>query len=203
MNNPQSDILYIGSGEDLLLIGRIGQLESLIAAANEEERASVEGFTSPSRIAERLAWRIMVREVLGRDITISYSDSGAPSIQDSQYKYISVSHCADRVAVLLSQRPCGLDIELTGRNFDRVATRYMNPDEQTLASTPTERAAVWCAKECLYKMAGISGLDLRLDIRIESIDLAAATITGCVKGGEPIAMRIMMPDSEHIAVYHT
>ena len=202
MSNSLSDILSFEGDGTRLLLGDIAPLESLISRATERDMAAIEGFTSPSRRAERLAWRIMVRESLGREIEVDYSDGGVPKINDLQYNHISVSHCADRVMVALSKKSCGVDIERLDRCFRNIAPRYMSQEELLLASDTAAMAAVWCAKECLYKMSGTSGIDLRHDIRITAIDLTAATITGQVKEGEPLTMHIMRPDDEHIAVYH-
>ena len=41
-------------------------------------------------------------------------------------------------------------------------------------------AAVWCAKECLYKMYGRRGMDLLRDLAVGSVDFARGTIRGTV-----------------------
>ena len=202
MNNSQHNILSVADEGSLLLLRKIAPLESLLTIATESDLAAIEGFTSASRQAERLAWRIMVRESLGREINIEYTENGIPKIIDPQYKYISVSHCSDMVMVVLSQRKCGVDIERLDRPFEKLATRYMSSEEQNFVTQDIERAAIWCAKETLYKLANEKGLDLRADIQISALDLGEGRITGRIKDGEPIIMHIMQPDKEHIAVYH-
>ena len=86
--------------------------------------------------------------------------------------------------------------------FEKLATRYLSHEEQNFATQNIERAAIWCAKETLYKLANERGLDLRADIQISALDLGEGRITGRIKEGEPIIMHIMQPDKEHIAVYH-
>ena len=49
-----------------MLIGHIAPLPILEAEANEEELRSVEGISSHSRRAERLAWRILLRKAAER-----------------------------------------------------------------------------------------------------------------------------------------
>ena len=202
MNNSQHNILSVADEGSLLLLRKIAPLESLLTIATESDLAAIEGFTSASRQAERLAWRIMVRESLGREINIEYTENGIPKIIDPLYKHISVSHCSDMVMVVLSQRKCGVDIERLDRPFEKLATRYLSHEEQNFATQNIERAAIWCAKETLYKLANEKGLDLRADIQISALDLGEGRITGRIKDGKPIIMHIMQPDKEHIAVYH-
>ena len=204
-HTPMPDVVSLGEGAALLLIGHIAPLEELEAEASEEELQSVARFSSSSRRAERLSWRIMLRRVVGRGVTIEYSSQGAPLLSEEvvvnnyHYKYISVSHCRDMVAVMLSQQPCGVDIEQSGRDFGRVSSRYITQEERRLSDNPRFEATVWCAKEALYKLAQREGLDFRSDIHISAIDFAAATIVGRVEDSL-VDMQIAWPDDEHIVV---
>ncbi len=112
------------------------------AAADAEDLASVSGFASASRRAERLAWRKLLREVLAEHfgcafpegLRIEYSASGAPRLKDFPDIEISVSHCRDMAAIVVSHTgattesrcdgsgACGVDIERADRNFDRVTS---------------------------------------------------------------------------------
>ena len=84
--------------------------------------------------------------------------------------HVSVSHCAGYVAVALSEHPCAVDIELLSRDFSRVASRFVTPDEARLAEDGRLLAAIWCGKEALYKYAGRRQIDWLRDLRIESVD---------------------------------
>ena len=123
------------------------------AWATAEERAAAAAFGSERRRREYLTWRALVRRELGRDVHIAYDAVGAP-VLENRPEHLSVSHCDGRVAVCLSLRRCAVDIEPVTRNFGRVLSRYMTPEEQALADDPLLPAAVWCAKETLYKYAG-------------------------------------------------
>ena len=70
----------------------------------------------------------------------------------------------------------------------------MTPEEQALADDPLLPAAVWCAKETLYKYAGRRELDLLRDLRITEADLAAGCLAGRIAGGAPVAMRLLCRD---------
>lgn len=169
------------------------------AWATAEERAAAAAFGSERRRREYLTWRALVRRELGRDVHIAYDAVGAP-VLENRPEYLSVSHCDGRVAVCLSLRRCAVDIEPVTRNFGRVLSRYMTPEEQALADDPLLPAAVWCAKETLYKYAGRRELDLLRDLRITEADLAAGCLAGRIAGGAPVAMRLLCRDG-YLAIF--
>lgn len=187
--SPSAEALVVVCDEPL-------ELEQLETEADELDMLAVEGITSPSRRQERLMWRRVVREVTGRGVEVEYAPSGAPQIKNFPYEHISISHCRGVVAVVASHRTCGVDVERRDRRFERVAPRYVSAAEWALCEARgCERglflAAVWCAKECMYKAARREGLDLKEGIAIEDIDLGRGVIVGRVEGGEPREMQIV------------
>ena len=137
-----------------------------------DELAEAGRFVREGRRREYLTWRAVVRRELGADVRIAYDAAGAPVV-DRDGVYVGVSHCRGRVAVCLSDVPCAVDIEPETRDFSRAAPRYMSPSELALSGDPLLPAAVWCAKEALYKYARRPGLDLLHDLRVEAVDFAA------------------------------
>lgn len=181
-------------------------LEQLEAEADDEDRLSVEGFTSPTRRSERLMWRRMVREVVGHSIRVEYSADGAPHINDFPWKHISVSHCQGVVAVVASSRVCGIDVERKDRNFERVASRYITAEEWALCrEAGCERsqflAVAWCVKEALYKMAAEAGLDFCRDLRITALDPQQGSVECRVKQSAPVRMQIIDREG-YLVAYH-
>lgn len=189
----------ISTPQATLVVEPIAPLSELEREADERDLQSIEAFTSPSRRAERLAWRRVLRR-LSPDAEVEYEPSGAPRLKNYPYTYISVSHCRDVVAVALSCAKCGVDVERVDRDFSRVAERYMTDAERALCSEEWWAAAVWCAKECLYKMAGREGADFKRDIIIESVDTSTSQIL-CRVYGEPMTLHYAMPDEKHLLAY--
>ena len=110
----------ISTSQATLVVEPIAPLSELEREDDERDLQSIEAFTSPSRRAERLAWRRVLRR-LSPDAEVEYEPSGAPRLKNSPYTYISVSHCRDVVAVVLSCNVCGVDVERVDRDFARVA----------------------------------------------------------------------------------
>lgn len=105
------------------------------------------------REAEGAAWRAIVHERLGQNITISYNKNGAPVLSapaEATYPgFIGVSHTRGWVAVVWSPEPCAVDIELKSRTLaPEVARRYS-----------IESIEDWCTLEALYKYKSLTGTD--------------------------------------------
>ncbi len=161
--------------------------DALRDAATEADRAAAAAF-APRRRAEYLTWRAVVYRELG-DVRIGYDAAGAPQLLGDPRR-IGVSHGGGWVAVVLSDRPCAVDIEPETRDFTRAAARFLTPAEAALADDPRTAGVVWCAKETLYKLSRSAGLDLRSDLAVERIDFAAGEVVGRIRGGAPVAMRL-------------
>lgn len=120
---------------------------------------------------ERASALQLLRRMTGNpDITITHSPAGAPL---AEVFHISVSHCADAVAIALSRScPVGIDIERPSERLERLVDRVSAPDEPTEAA-PLRR---WTAKEAVFKCAGVEGLVLS-HIRLD-LDALTAEIPG-------------------------
>ena len=173
----------------VVLIEPIAELEQLTALCTEQERLEAERLGTAHRKAEYLAWRALLRRELGRNIRIGYDEWGGPIVEGSDW-HIGVSHSKRMVAVIISHRPCAIDIEDVSRNFERVASRYLTDDERRLCSHPELAAVAWCAKETLYKYYRRGGVDFLSDVRLTAVDIPRGEIRGHILGGEELTMRL-------------
>ena len=101
---------------------------------------------------------------------------------DTPNTWISVAHSQGVVAVAISNRAVGIDIESSERDFERAKSRFMSQEEMTLSSHKHWAAYVWCAKEALYKLYGKRGVELRDELRIESHDEATRQMQASLAG---------------------
>lgn len=167
--------------------------------ATKGDLAFVEQFSSASRRCEVLSWRAIVRRELGNGVEISHDEYGAPKVKTPNTIYnISVSHCRDRVAVLFSEDVCAVDIEQIGRDFRKVASRYLSDEEQTIAERYGLYAEMWCAKEALYKYYKKGHLDLVRDVAISEYE--RGVLYGSILGSAPIAVRVWREGDIAVAV---
>ena len=107
----------------------------------------------------RLLQRALMQEYGIDELPVfAYDDKGKPLLQGHPDIHFSLSHCHEAVAVAVSDRPVGIDIETTGHYSAEVARRVMNDDEmrEIEASAQPEVAftRLWTMKESLYKLTG-------------------------------------------------
>ena len=183
---------------DVTLLVRSLMTESEVAPwVTPEELSYAATFGSDERRREFLSWRAVVRQALGREVQIAYNELGAP-ILVGRAEHISVSHTRDLLVVALSKDRVGVDIERLDRRYQRILAKYLTAEEQQLSADPRFPAAAWCAKEAIYKWAGIEGL------RFEEVEICSFTanrLTARIRGGESVELTIEYPDKEHIIAY--
>lgn len=146
------------------------------ANISAEDVASASRFQNERRRAEHLAWRRIVRRELGRNVSISYNEVGAPVV-DTPNTYISVAHGAGCVVVAISDSRIGVDVESQERDFTKAASRYMSDEEMALSVEQSWPVKVWTAKEALYKLYGKRGIELKTDLRITAYDNTTQQLT--------------------------
>ena len=129
-------------------------LEELLYLLPDDESVRTEArerFKSESRILEWTAVRVLLFDMLDRQVEISYDEDGAPHLPEDEHLDISISHTKDYVAIALAQHgEIGIDIEQISDRVNRVKSRFVRDDEQ--AETINELLLHWSAKETAFKM---------------------------------------------------
>lgn len=168
-------------GDAVLLLWKITETEGeLKRLASTSDIASSERYSSSPRRMHHLAWRAALRSVCPGGHVLYREHTGAPYIQEGPH--VSAAHAGDAAAVMVSPRPCAVDVEHADRDFSRAAPRYISESESRLPDGGRKDfpAAVWCAKEAMYKYSERTELSLLDDIRIVSSDLARGSMEGFV-----------------------
>lgn len=131
-------------------------------------------FTFEKRKKEFLAVRILLQKISNKKYKIEYANSGKPFLKDSK-KQISISHSADFVCVFLSDNNIGIDVEQSTRSIDRVAARFLHPDEQKHFTSEGKQQEAkilyWAAKEAIFKCSAATGIKFNQQILIEAFEL--------------------------------
>ena len=164
--------------------------------------ASASRFQNDKRRREHLAWRRIVRNELGRGVTIDYNEVGAP-IVDSPNTYISVAHGGESVAVAIADEPVGVDIESLDRNYARIKSRFMTPAEESLSTMEEWPAVVWTAKEAIYKLYGKREVDLTEDIHITGLNTETMTLSAEVRDTKGIVVEVRIIDNNVVVATAT
>ena len=150
-----------------------------LAKVEEEELGRLRG---QGRRLEWLASRYLVHDLLSDEpewdrIPLVKDEHGKPHLHGSP-KHLSFSHSHQWVAVLLSEAPVGIDIQVFVAKIDRLSGKFLRPEE--LASLrPASRLEhlhfYWGAKEALYKSYGRRELDWREHLIVQPFDFQKNT----------------------------
>ena len=136
---------------------------------DENEQAYLDTMKSHRR-KEWLTSRYLADQLCGGAcrIKIIKDDHGKPNLEDKTH-HISISHSRDRVAVIRSDVPVGIDIQHEEEKIVRIHQKFIHPEEinriDQNAIIPSYHI-FWGAKESMYKAYGKRALDFRQHMHI-------------------------------------
>ncbi|WP_455628296.1 4'-phosphopantetheinyl transferase family protein [Parabacteroides chinchillae] len=152
-NNPLLGVWQISESSDKLL----SMLPDLSGSLS-----FLQSIRAEHRKQERLASRVLLKELLEKEAVIDYFPNGAPFLPDIPL-HISISHTKGYAAVLLQESPAaGVDIEYRSDRVCKIRNRFMNQEEEEAIDLNHEIEHLliyWCAKETLFKMIGQEDVD--------------------------------------------
>ena len=119
----------------------------------DTDKAVYEQIGNDRRRTEWLATRIVLRELLNRDVTIAHDSNGKPYITENK-SFISISHSKNMVAVMVAEQNLGIDIEQITARTTKVRHKFLTGSELDWCKTDTEHTLVWTVKEAAYKLIG-------------------------------------------------
>lgn len=124
------------------------------------------------RQRERLAEQLLLTAMMDGDTSysIDHEPSGKPFLTSPLTpltSHLSISHTRGYVVMLISEDSgVGVDIEYRSDRVERIASRFIRPDEQV--ETTDEKLLLWSAKEAVYKLFSEDRLAF-FDMRVLSI----------------------------------
>jgi phosphopantetheinyl transferase len=118
--------------------------------------------------------RHLLAEVGLCDADIEYSPHGKPHLKSDTH-YISITHSHHFSAIIVSDKPVGVDVEKQRNKILRIAHKFTTLSEyHNVANEEAlvrKLSVVWGAKESLYKLHGIRGLLFLNHIHVDDFDL--------------------------------
>ncbi|MCG3165121.1 MAG: hypothetical protein POELPBGB_00882 [Bacteroidia bacterium] len=123
---------------------------------SSEEVNDIRNFRNENFRRQKMAGRVLLSTLLGEPGKIEYDQHGKPHLKSHVFD-ISFSHAKDKVAVMLSKKTAGTDIQDITPRIRRIVHKYMNqPELDSLQEQTydTHATLYWCAKEALYKAYG-------------------------------------------------
>ncbi len=183
----------------LELTGESGtESDPLLRCVSPERRQHIGRLAHPEDRHASLYAALLVRwcacralSVRNDELEFSRTPSGKPYLRDVPAFYFSLSHTRGAVAVAVSSRDIGVDVERLGPARPRVAERCFTAEEQSYIgqSDNPGRAfyEVWTRKEAYLKYTG-QGLSVPLqsfcvvgemDVRIETVEQHGYLLSAC------------------------
>jgi len=142
----------------------------LLSGFSSEELAdsTFQQYKYEKRKIEWLVIRVLIKQLIGQDFTISYFKTGKPILSHTRFKQISISHSRDFLTVLIHEYlEVGLDIECMFRNYNPIEKRYLSEAELIqVDKNPLMQCLYWCAKEAIFKLVPDEGVEFRQQIHI-------------------------------------
>ena len=132
-----------------------------------QENIKVLAFKNEKRKLEFLVARYLLKLHDCATTLVTYDADGKPKPVDD--KNISISHCADYVAVLVSTEGLpGVDVETISGRAGKIKQRFLSDDEQAFLKDDNKLTTLfWSAKESLFKMCIRQGIDFKTQLAIE------------------------------------
>ena len=154
-----------------LIIWRMDEtLEELLEMSQHHYDHEIENISNEVRKKERIISRFLLETLVGRKVEVKYADSGKPFCDGVHF---SISHTKNFVAVIVSNKPVGVDIEYKSDRIFRITEKFMHPDELKTLSECSEKQKFalicWCAKETVFKIIEENGVDFaKMNCKIDS-----------------------------------
>jgi 4'-phosphopantetheinyl transferase len=149
------------------------------------EVEKLNSITHAKRRTEWLAGRWLVLQLVERmhlPFSGIWTDNYNKPHLKSDNATISLSHATPYVvAILNTQKPCGIDVEKIRKKLKPLAPKFLNKSELEAANGELAKLAVlWGAKEALYKLHGRKSLIFKEHLAIEDFSFSngAGSFTG-------------------------
>ena len=132
------------------------EFSALENSLSVQETSDIKNIRNKLFRHQKMAGRVLLNQLLGETGKIEYNEHGKPLLKSHPFD-ISFSHCKEKVAVMLSRKTAGIDIQDISSKIRRIVHKFMNqPELDSLKEETYEPHATlyWCAKEALYKAYG-------------------------------------------------
>lgn len=159
-------------------------IEQMLPLVSPERRDKALSYSHmPGRFACLKSY-LMLKELLATQygithFTIETAPHGKPYLKDHPDIHFNLSHCRTAIAVAVSDRPIGVDIESIRKHTPALVSRTMNHTEsmQIMTSPAPEREFIklWTAKESVFKLTGTGITDDIRDILSHAGTISTST----------------------------
>ncbi|GIZ07295.1 4'-phosphopantetheinyl transferase superfamily protein [Flavobacterium sp. UMI-01] len=141
---------------------------------NMKNRERLNGMKSELHQRGFLSVRKLLQEAGYNDLELYYDEFGKPNLKDGTF--ISITHSHEFSAIIISDKPVGVDIELYREKIIRIADKFISSEAQFLTIDDKEAyikklTAIWGAKEAIFKIQNERGISFKKHITVLPFEL--------------------------------
>jgi len=135
-----------------------GELLSMLE--NRDWIENILSIKSDKILLEKLAVRVLLKELFGEEKQVCYYSTGRPYLSDES-SFITISHTRGYAVVAVNKlHPIGIDIEYISEKIRRVQSRVVSEKEYIDKDKELEHLLLhWSAKEAIFKVLDAEGID--------------------------------------------
>jgi 4'-phosphopantetheinyl transferase EntD len=157
-----SNLKIISGKEFLIGVAPIQNIHKNPSILSENEKKELEEISHPARIESWWKARQILNEISSRK-GIEYQglrkgENGKPHFVKGSSYHCSLSHSSGFAAAIISQRSCGIDVELIHPKVERILTKFSSESELQGKKEVKYMTALWACKESIYKAVDIPGI---------------------------------------------
>ena len=124
----------------------------------------------PKRSLEQEGIQVLLQEMNLSEWILTHRANGAPFFENNPHLHLSISHSNGWVALMVDEKPVGIDIQTFSKNIKAGQDYFRNAQEEDFAENETALHLIWGAKEAFYKMKQGHITDLKEEVSIRQID---------------------------------
>ena len=140
--------------------------ESLIDICEGYKDNIFDKLKNNKRKLEYVCTRLLLKE-FENNLKISYNKYGGPILNNN--KCISISHSNNLVAIIISDKKVGIDIEKISKKPLSISYKFISENDN-ISMDINDTCLAWSAKEAIYKLHEVGGLNFKNDIIIKQIN---------------------------------
>ena len=141
--------------------------DDLLSLISRDKKAKLDSYASSFEKKRVLYSDLLIRIIIHQDLNIENNDIsfdtniyGKPFLRNNQSFHFNVSHSQNMIAVAISNKPVGVDIEQTQNVNLEIARRFFNESEIEYIKTSSQATnrrfiEIWTKKEAYLKYLGV------------------------------------------------
>ncbi|WP_366186406.1 4'-phosphopantetheinyl transferase superfamily protein [Flavobacterium ovatum] len=153
---------------------------------NMKNRERLNGMKSELHQRGFLSVRKLLQEAGYNDLELYYDEFGKPHLKDD--KCISITHSHEFSAIIISNRPVGIDVELHREKIIRIADKFITAESEYLNKADVENyiqklTVIWGTKEAIFKIQNEKGISFKDHISVLPFELEEIKTTANLNFG--------------------